>query len=487
METLMFVRLRSTGRLVGACLLVFCGLSLMSPHNAATEDAAAYHTEGDLRGSLRSEAPLAIYHSDPQHLWNRLFAALYTRTSELPSRMGGPPVKRVEGGDVLEFLGWGKTTYWSEPGVTARLTTLLEELLSRKGAALIADPTRRVLFQNDLWAAHDHLVGQNISWLGTPEERRRRERVAALLARAIRILAVSKAQLEGLPDNFALAAMSGAYSPTHNWDPKLDYFPTGVLSEPDTWTEIDFFQPDLHEDIEGRFITLHTRHFRGRSYFRPFYRFPGGRKPLNEYLQYVEREGIDWKFGAQNGFLRLKPGLRQIPAGTEVALVQFLIGLDTELKPVPTRLVQSVRLRTFRNSDGAEDAATHSGKGMNVYEYVLRRRLALSGMKQGGLEREPNDLPQYRLVFEGKDAPDWGRRGRLDKVSTQCVGCHTGQGPGTYSLVTLTNQGGFDAGAMMGVAHTLKPGAASPRGPRAARWKQKDETYRRLVEAAEDR
>lgn len=481
----MTLRLPPAAWIGGAALLLFGALSCAFAPMAATEDAVAYHTEGELRGSLRSETPLAIYHSDPEHLWNRLFSALYTRRSELPSTLGGPPVKRIEGGDVLEFLGWGKTTYWSEPGVTGRITRLLEEFLARDGAKQISDPVRRILLQNDLWAAHDHLIGQNISWFGTAAERRRRAQVAILLARAIRALAVPAKELEALPDNFALAAKSGAFAPTHDWDPQRDYFPTGVLTEPETWTEIDFFQPNLHEDIEGRFITLHTRHFRGRSYFRAFYRFPGGRKALDEYLQYVEQEGVDWKFGAQNGFLRLKPGLRQIPAGTEVALVQFLIGLDAELKPVPTRLVQSFRLRTFRNSDGAEDASTHSGKGMNVYEYVLRRRLALNGMKQGGLEREPNDLLQYRLVFEGKEAPDWGRRGRLDKVSTQCVSCHTGQGPGSYSLVTLINQGGFDAGAMMGVAHALKPGAPSPRGPRAARWKQKDETYRRLVEAAE--
>jgi hypothetical protein len=122
---------------------------------------------------------------------------------------------------------------------------------------------------------------------------------------------------------------------------------------------------------------------------------------------------------------------------------------------------------------------------MNVYEYVLRRRLALAQMKDGGLEREPNDLPQYRLVFQGEKSPDWGPRGRLDTVQTQCVTCHTGQGPGVYTLVTLINQGGFDAGAMQGIAHALPPGAPSPRGPRAVRWKERDETYRRLVESLE--
>lgn len=469
----------------GIALTVLLGAALVTGRSAATEEAAYYYPEGDLRGSLRSDAPLPIYHRDPAHLWNRLFAALYIRRSELPSAQGGPAVKRIEGGDVLEFLGWGQTTYWSEPAVTERLTALLDEFLTNGGEKQITDPTKRVLLQSDLWAAHDHLVGQNIAWLGSREERQRRSRVTQLLAQAIKAVALPRTELEALPDNYALAAKSTAFAPAHDWDPKRDYLPPTLFTAPQTWAEIDFFKPNLHEDIDGRFIPLHTRHFRGRSYFRTFYRFPGGRPALQEYLKYVESEGADWKFGAQNGFLRLKPGLKQLPPGTEVALVQFLIGLDRDLQPVPTRLVQSIRLRTFKNADGADDADTHSGKGMNVYEYVLRRKLLFDDAKQGGLEREPNDLSQYRLVFEGHLAPDWGRRGRLDRVSTQCVSCHTGQGPGVYSLVTLINQGGFDGGAMQGIAHMLEPGAPSPHGPRAVLWKQKDETYRRLVEAAE--
>jgi hypothetical protein len=481
------MRWRSFGRRAMLGLLIgAAGALLAGSMGAAAPEAAPYHSTGDLRGSLRSSGPLPLYDPDPQHLWNRLFTALYTRPSELPSRMDGPPVKRIEGGDVLEFLGWAKTSYWSEPAVAARLTSLLEEFLKSGGEKQVTDPLRRVLFQSDLWAAHDHLVGQNIAWSGTREERQRRTRVARLLARVIQAVALRREALERLPDNYAAAVRGRAFPAAHEWDPKLPYLPAGLLTDAAAWAEVDFFQPDLHEDIEGRFITLHTRHFRGRSYFRAFYRFPGGRPQLADYLKYVEGEGPDWKAAAQNGFLRLKPGLRQIPAGTEVALVQFLIALDDRLQPVPTRLVQSVRLRTFRNADGAEDPATDSGRGMNVYEYVLRRRLLFDGLKNGGLEREPNDLPQYRLVFQGAQSPDWGPRGRMEPVGRQCVSCHTGQGPGVYTLVTLVNQGGFDGGAMLGVAHVLDGATPSPRGPRAARWKLRDETYRRLVEGLED-
>lgn len=464
-----------------AIVVTLSGAAVVGSVTANETDC--YHEQGDLRGSLREVGPLPVYDPNPNQVWNRLFTALYTRRSRLPSTQDGAPVDRREGGDVLEFLGWAGTDYWSQPETDRRLTGLLQEFLSSHAEKLTRDPLKRALFQNDLWAAHDFLVQRNMAWSGTPEERARRARLAGLLARACRALALPRADLEALPDNYGLAVKSGAFAPSHGWNPAVSYLPADLFTDSAKWAEMDFFQPDLHEDIEGRFITLHTRHFRGRSYFRVFYRFPGGRDALSAYLKYVDEEGADWKFGAQNGFLRLKPGLRQIPAGMEVALVQFMIALDENLKPVPTRLVQSVRLRTFKNADGTPDSATHSGNGMNVYEYVLRRRLALARMKDGGLEREPNDLPQYRLVFQGEKSPDWGPRGRLDTVQTQCVSCHTGQGPGVYTLVTLINQGGFDAGAMQGIAHALPPGAASPRGARAARWKERDETYRRLVES----
>lgn len=60
-------------------------------------DPAYYHT-GELNGSLRSADPLPLYDADPRHLWNRLFAAIAIRHSDLPSKSGGTPIVRIEGG-----------------------------------------------------------------------------------------------------------------------------------------------------------------------------------------------------------------------------------------------------------------------------------------------------------------------------------------------------------------------------------------------------
>lgn len=183
------------------------------------------------------------------------------------------------------------------------------------------------------------------------------------------------------------------------------------------------------------------------------------------------------------GFIQLRDGLRQIPVGTEVALVQFLITLDDQLRPTPTPIVESVRLRVFRNVDGSAEPPTNTGVGMNVSEYTLKRRLLFDGLKQGGLEREPDNQPLYRVIFMGDKAPDWGDVGRTLTLAQDCRRCHTGAGQiGVQTIFSLVHQGGVDAGAQLGVAHPLAAGEPSPRGARGATWKSRHETYRRLLE-----
>ena len=314
--------------------------------------------------------------------------------------------------------------------------------------------------------------------------RERRDRVCRKLAAVIRTLTLSESEIQALPDTYALAVKSERFAAENRFDPTVDYLPPGLLTSPDEWQEIDFFQPnDIHEDIQERFITLHTRNYKGRSYFRVFYRFPAGRPELEEYLKYVDANRIDWRRSAQRGFIQLLEGGRQVPVGTEVALVQFLITLDDQMRPIPTPIVESVRLRVFRNVDGGAEPPTNTGVGMNVSEYTLKRRLLFDGLKQGGLEREPDDQPLYRVIFMGDKAPDWGDVGRTLTLAQDCRRCHTGAGQiGTQTVFSLVHQGGIDGGAQLGVAHSLAAGEPSPRGARGATWKSRHETYRRLLE-----
>ena len=49
-----------------------------------------YYREGPLRGSLKSEDPLPLYDSNPEHLWNRLFSCS-SSLSRLASSAFIPP------------------------------------------------------------------------------------------------------------------------------------------------------------------------------------------------------------------------------------------------------------------------------------------------------------------------------------------------------------------------------------------------------------
>jgi hypothetical protein len=475
-----------------ALLLAYAALAMELPlaqaAEFAEEDPDYYHT-GDLAGSLRSTEPLPLFDADRQHLWNRLFAAVTIRSSRLPSVRGGPPVARIEGGDRIEFFGWGGTTYWDDPANVAQLEGLLDEFLAHEGEKLSTDPLKRVLLEHDLWTLFDFLMARHIARHGDFETRQRRNVLCRKLARAIQALALPAETLATLPDNYALALQSGRFAASHDFDPQRDYLPPRLLSDAEEWQELDFYQAQRSEDVERRYVFLHMRAFQGRSYFRVFCRFPQGRPQLEAYLRELDAQGIDWRASAQHGSIILKPGAPELPAGTEVALVQFLIAIDTSLQLVPTRLVESVRLLIFKSVDGRKDSSTNLGNGVNAAKYTLKRRLALAegGMRHGGLHREPDDLPVYRVLFENEAARDWGSRGRYFQLTADCRSCHLGSGQtGVQMIGSMVNTASVDSGAALGVSHPLPAGGPSPHPLRTVKWKTTEETYRRLLEFLEE-
>jgi hypothetical protein len=173
-----------------------------------------------------------------------------------------------------------------------------------------------------------------------------------------------------------------------------------------------------------------------------------------------------------------------MPVGTEVALVQLMMTLDDELRPTPTEIIESIRHRTYRNVDGSSTPPTNTGVGMHVREYTLKRRLLFDGLSRGGLAREPDEVPLYRVIFQPADAADWGSDKRK-VLFQQCVDCHMSpkaDRTGAHSMPSVVHMGGFDAGAQLGIVHPLDSSEAAVHGQRVARWKTQHETYRRLLE-----
>jgi len=330
------------------------------------------------------------------------------------------------------------------------------------------------------------LIDQNIKRTGDLETRRRRDALCRQLARCIQQLTLSSSELERLPRTYSLALKSGRFVSQHNFNAAVNYLPHGLLTEPEKWVEIDFYYPKMHEDIMDRFVSLHARSLQGRSHYRIFYRFPDGRQQVVSYLKTLEEKGVDWKRSAQFGFIPPLKEVPQIPVGTEVVLLQLMMSMDEQLRPVPTQIVESLQFRVFRNLDGANEPATNTGVGINVLDYRMKRHLLFNELKSGGLEREPEEEPQYRVAIGGLKAttPDWGFDGKK-VLFQQCADCHMSPRLtrlGVTSIPSITHSGGFDAGAMMGISRPLPPGENGIRGKRVARFKSRHESHRRLLE-----
>ncbi len=224
----------------------------------------------------------------------------------------------------------------------------------------------------------------------------------------------------------------------------------------------------------------------GRSHYRIFYRFPEGRSQVVAYLKELGEKAIDWKRAAQFGFIPPITTGPQIPVGTEVVLLQLMMSMDEQLRPVPRNIVESIQLRVFRNIDGSSQPETNTGVGINILDYRLKRHLLFDGLRSGGLAREPEDEPQYRVAIGGlkPTTPDWGFDGKK-VLFQQCADCHMSPKLtrlGVASIPSITHSGGFGAGAMMGISRPLSAEQSDLRGNRVARFKSRHESYRRLLE-----
>lgn len=373
------------------------------------------------------------------------------------------------------------------------------------------EPLKRAFLQRDLWAVSDHLARQNIARFGDADLARlraavpdyeiepaelqhddrgaieRRERLCRKLAVIIQRLALTKETIEALPDNYAAAIRSGAFATEHGFDSQRNYLPSGLLTQPGEWVEIDNRGGSQHREKKEGQLTLTSWSIRGRSYYRVFWRFPqGGRRAVEDYLAYLQSEGVDWEKSAKRGYIALKPSVWQIPVGFEAAIVEFMVLLDQRLEPVPTHLVELVHTSVYKNVEGRDDPQTNSGRGVNFGQYVARRRLLFDGLKQGGMERQADDLSAYRTLLTAPG--DWGAFGRQQSVVQSCLHCHMHERErvGVHSLNSISCY--VPEHGMPGIVIPTGSGEVSTysRADRTVRWKVGQEEYLRLVEYARD-
>ena len=419
----------------------------------------------------------AVYDPDPNHLWNRLFAAFYLREVE---DMDSVPVTR--GSNTSHT--WGPNVVDPPLGLHPRFLLdgaafitcrdILAEFQKKRGHELISDPLKRAVLQRDLWAVFDVLQGPTTSKIvfaggATPkltaEQEERRAALSRQIAQAIKALALPRSELDRLPNTYLLAVKSGAFSSRPVDQKSADYLPSDLEEADSPWLEI--FPPESGPRTKEGF--LHTEIVRGRSVFRVFAKGPASPEGPGQFKQWLEQmeKSLEARLGVEfdlNGKeqRQWERTMKMLPVGSQFVLLRRMTCLDPDMNPVPTRVVESIQIRI----DGPHDRFNAD----SIFEEFAFDRRLLFGGRQGGLqpvrEGEPHPAAYYALGHLVSD--EEGQVVPLGKFPRVCFVCHGGAPVASFSFM-LCRAGQQDAEKVEA---------------RTMRWKREQDDYRRLRDLA---
>jgi len=336
-------------------------------------------------GTVVGTASGSIYSQDRQHLWNRLHAAFYRREVETTAK--DKPLSL--GPDVLDPPLGVHPRYLLDDEPFAKCDAVLDEFLAAHGEGDFTDPLKRALLQRDLWAVFDLLqtekesIDRNfgeISPAVTPRQRERRDMLAGKVARVIAALALSREQLENLPDTYAQAVKAGGFpgDPAIAADQsKADYLPRDLFTENGPWLEAG----------GGDDLLLHTQAVDGRSVFRVFYRPPVDPDGAAKFAAWViERRKFKPAADLDPSAAEWEALRRAIPLGTQFLLLREMVGIDKDWNLVPTRIVESVQVRVYRATPPVpvDDLTAFVALSSQLYEDSSSIGRPCSVMKRAG-------------------------------------------------------------------------------------------------------
>lgn len=376
-----------------------------------------------------SETSAAIYDPDPQHLWNRLYAALLIREDSHGSRFGQ---------DSLDPLLWPETEHLLAAPSHERALRVLDEFLQTHAENLIHDPIKHAILQRDLWAVFDWSVQQSAG-RDRPEYKREKQELQVRLAEVLRRLQLTPDESKALPDNYAQAVASGAfakdYDPTH---PETPFLPPHLFDPHGPWVCIE---PSPESDTGV--ARMHIGNTSGRSGFFVFVRLPEGHKATMDYFQTLWNFPQPWVHGpsfAADQVLN-NPDLPSFPAGTQVAMVRRLTVFDNQGELDPSSVTESVQIRVYRAITNAEERNFGNGNmadiirnsGQVFFEFKLNRPLLFSG-KNGGLRaiaRDETEVSTFQTTGDDpfEESPGGPRfPGNMPTELQSCGWCHNGGG-----------------------------------------------------------
>jgi len=385
---------------------------------------AVQETAAPSSNPLALEPADNLYHSNPKHIWNQLYDALFVRKASNGVKYGV---------DTLDPLLWDDTEYLLVGSSHQRALTVLDEFLRTHAERQVRDPLKRAIFQHDLWAIFDWSARRSDTH---PTERRE---LQIRLAEVLRRLALTSEEIKSLPDNYAQAVASGDFA--KEYDPTTRhgaFLPPDLLQPRSPWVCIG-------GNGMGPVAEEHVSEFSGRSRFFVFIRLTQGRKATFDYFRTLWNFPPPWEPHPGDPYqVVLSQDLPQFPAGTQVALVRQMTLFDRNGALVSAPITESVQIRAYRtistrhdeNNVGVDWPAARTEQ--DFYEIRLSRA-RLFADKAGGLvavspgEKEfPIFKTQGQDVFESSpqepDSPN-----RYDNVIlNRCADCHSA--PGINSL-----------------------------------------------------
>ena len=429
--------------------IIFFALCLMAGCSTAVAQVPA------------ESASVTHYDFKPDHLWNRLYAGLLPR----PDADG-----KTVGQDSLDPLVFPTTKRLLDGPTHVEAVKLLDEFLT-DGHKLVRDPVKRAVMQRDLWALFDwaafpfgnfYTGGDSIKIRTGPLQER--------LAKAIRLLAPSKAEAEALPDTYALAVKSKefpvAFNPAKPNDPWL---PPNLFDAAGPWVCVTG-----PLEMSTPLASEHASVFAGRSAFLVFIKLPEGRQATLAYLASLNTFPKPWKVPprqeadeeGRRPTAELNPDVPQFPVGTQIALVRQLVIVTDEAQLVPTRITESVQLRTFRKIA----ARSREHEEQAFVELKLHRADLFAG-KAGGLRATvsddliPSELTFFRSWTDPFEEKTDDTHSRPVLAFHSCAACHSQEG--IHSVNSYKQSGA----SRQTIALGLFPTSVADVSARSAEWK----------------
>jgi hypothetical protein len=367
------------------------------------------------KAALLDGGPKAIYSSDPNDSWNRIFYYLFSRRIEMRLSdqfpEGAPFVngvstrlfERDEIGDRAidplypsNFVNTGKHLVLTDPAY-ATFKKALQDALDDN---VQRSPLARALMQSDLWGAHDILFFP-FPRADEKDLGQLRAIVLDLISRLIKKIALTPEQIKFLPDNYPAAVRARSFP--------------DVFAKDSGWIEVLWFYPRAHDSFAG---------FRRTS--RLFLKLKQPQSDVQRFL----------------GGMPDRQESNPISGLDGVALVTQLLLIDSQGKLQPTSLTSEIQVRLFETAtkdsikpnDGALKMMDGTFERARLQICEISRKLFLQEPESGGLVQEDDNSPAYagRYGFAEGEPVDQGGPDQRTLVAPpiqvtlrgRCAFCH---------------------------------------------------------------